>query len=332
MFKTDTKFFQSFWYSARLALASSLAVYAAHLLGLQFETQAGIICIFSMLTTRKDTIKVSISRIVSFLVTAITAWCAFTYLGNQWLALGIYFMITVLVSEMMGWKAALSANLVAGCHFFSVNDFSEAVIINEFFIVMIGIVFALVFNFIHNDEWARYRLNKDVESVKQAMTEAMEDIAEYLSSRETNDSVWDKLTALHLQLDEIIHRATDYEGNSLGKDADYYYQYFEMRKEQCFILESLHAEMDKIRYQPRQARIITEFIYHISGSAAEKNDPQKQIDYLVEIFDRMKREALPASREEFESRAMLYHILMDLEEFLLVKKHFLDQRRQGREE
>ena len=197
---------------------------------------------------------------------------------------------------------------------------------------MSGIVFALIFKFIHNDEWARYRLNKDVESVKQAMTEAMEDIAEYLSSRETNDSVWDKLTALHLQLHEIIHRATDYEGNSLGKDADYYYQYFEMRKEQCFILESLHAEMDKIRYQPRQARIITEFIYHISGSAAEKNDPQKQIDYLVEIFDRMKREALPASREEFESRAMLYHILMDLEEFLLVKKHFLDQRRQGREE
>ena len=90
--------------------------------------------------------------------------------------------------------------------------------------------------------------------------------------------------------------------------------------------------MDKIRYQPEQAGIITEFIYHISSKAMEKNDPQKQIDYLLEIFERMKKEALPASREEFESRAVLYHILMDLEEFLLVKKHFLDQRRQGREE
>ena len=324
--KTDTKFFRSFLYSARLALASSCAVYAAHLVGLQFETQAGIICLFSMLTTRKDTIKVSISRIVSFIVTAVTAWCTFTYLGNQWMALGIYFMITVLVSEMMGWKAALSANLVAGCHFFSVNDFSEAVIVNEFFIVMIGIAFAVVFNFFYNDEWARYRLDKDMESVQQAMTEAMEDIAEYLSSRETNESVWDKLTALHLQLDEIIHRATDYEGNSLGKDADYYYQYFEMRKSQCSILESLHAEMDRIRYQPSQAKIITEFIYHISGYAAQKNDPQKQIDYLLEIFERMKKDALPASREEFESRAILYHILMDLEDFLLVNKQFLDQR------
>lgn len=33
---------------------------------------------------------------------------------------------------------------------------------------------------------------------------------------------------------------------------------------------------------------------------------------------------LPASREEFENRAILYHILMDLEEFLKMKKKFVD--------
>ena len=38
----------------------------------------------------------------------------------------------------------------------------------------------------------------------------------------------------------------------------------------------------------------------------------------------MKREPLPLSREEFESRAMLYHILMDLEEFLIFKKRFVE--------
>ena len=37
-------------YGARLGLASALAIFAAHLMGLQFETQAGVICIFSMLT------------------------------------------------------------------------------------------------------------------------------------------------------------------------------------------------------------------------------------------------------------------------------------------
>jgi len=37
----------------------------------------------------------------------------------------------------------------------------------------------------------------------------------------------------------------------------------------------------------------------------------------------MKEEPLPVSRTEFESRAVLYHILMDLEDFLQEKKRFI---------
>ena len=33
---------------------------------------------------------------------------------------------------------------------------------------------------------------------------------------------------------------------------------------------------------------------------------------------------LPVTREEFEGRAVLYHIMMDLEEFLLYKKRFIE--------
>ena len=53
-------------YAARLALASSLAIYAADLMKLQFSTQAGVICLFSMLTTKKDTLKLSVARLLSF--------------------------------------------------------------------------------------------------------------------------------------------------------------------------------------------------------------------------------------------------------------------------
>ena len=56
----------------------------------------------------------------------------------------------------------------------------------------------------------------------------------------------------------------------------------------------------------------------------ERNVPQAQIEKLEGIFEVMKREPLPLSREEFESRAMLYHILMDLEEFLIFKKRFVE--------
>lgn len=56
----------------------------------------------------------------------------------------------------------------------------------------------------------------------------------------------------------------------------------------------------------------------------EHNVPTNQIEKLHGIFEEMKTEPLPQSREEFENRAILYHILMDLEEFLVFKKRFVE--------
>lgn len=36
-------------------------------------------------------------------------------------------------------------------------------------------------------------------------------------------------------------------------------------------------------------------------------------------------EGLPQTREEFESGAVLYHVLMDIEEFLKYKKTFINK-------
>ena len=42
----------------------------------------------------------------------------------------------------------------------------------------------------------------------------------------------------------------------------------------------------------------------------------------------MRRENLPQKREEFESRAVLFYILKQLEEFLLLKKDFISRKQQ----
>ena len=43
----------------------------------------------------------------------------------------------------------------------------------------------------------------------------------------------------------------------------------------------------------------------------------------------MREEPLPVTREEFEARAVLFYILKQLEEFLLLKNQFVQQPRQG---
>ena len=46
---------------------------------------------------------------------------------------------------------------------------------------------------------------------------------------------------------------------------------------------------------------------------------------MAELFKQMENEPLPETRVEFESRACLYHVLMDLEDFLLIKKRYLEE-------
>lgn len=312
-------------YSLRMAIASSLAIYTAHMFGLQFETQAGVICIFSMLSTAKDTLKLSVSRLVSFIITAITALLAFYFLHSDWLAFGLYIFVTILFSEMMGWGAALSANVVAGTHFLSVESFSHDVVINEFYIVLIGIVFAVVFNALRNTKSQRNQLQDCIEDVQYRMKEVLGGIADYLASEGSLNQVWGQINELQDVLDTYIQKAADYEGNSFQTDSHYYLHYFEMRISQCDILESLHDKLRKMRYMPEQSIIIVEFILYLYKFITEDNHPEIQLKYVEELFAHMKEhEPLPKTREEFETRSVLHHILMDFEEFLLVKKRFVE--------
>ena len=50
------------------------------------------------------------------------------------------------------------------------------------------------------------------------------------------------------------------------------------------------------------------------------NDPKLQMKQLERVLEQMKEHTLPRNFEEFENEAKLYHIMMDLEEFLMYKK------------
>ncbi len=313
-----------FIYAVRLAIASSLAIYAADLMKLQFSTQAGVICLFSMLSTTKDTLRLSVARLLSFIVTFATAWVAFHHISSEWIAFGVYIFVTVVFSEMNGWGAALSANVVAGCHFLSVENFTTDIIINEFYIVLTGMLFAILFNIFRNVDNDRKILEQYIEEVQKKMQVVLDEMAEYLHTQGGDRDVWPLLDDLQMYLEKCILKASEYEGNSFENDAMYYVRYFEMRRSQCVILVNLHEELTKIKYIPKQSAVIIEYIHYLRAFVTEMNIPDQQIEFLNKVFERMRHDDLPVTREEFESRAVLFHVLMDLDDFLTVKKRFIE--------
>jgi len=196
---------------------------------------------------------------------------------------------------------------------------------NELMLVVIGIAIALFLNLFHinsaHEDGIIRRMRKTEEGMKKILTE----LAGYLEQKATGEHVWDDLKELETNLEEYVELACEYHNNTFQSHQDYYIAYFEMRLKQCGALHNLHAEMRRMRKMPKQAHIVAVFINDITQYVTEMNDPKTQMEELNDILEGLRNEPLPETHEDFENRAELYHVLMDLEEFLLYKKRFVEE-------
>ena len=310
--------------AVKMAVGGCLSIYIALLLNLEFAMSAGIITMLTIATTKWETLKLSFSRILTFLMSVFILWVIFRYIKSDWIAYGIFILLLVVISEYLGWRSTISINAVIGTHFLTTHDFSFAFIMNEGLLVVIGLSFAILLNLFQGTGNQKNRIIDDIRDTETKLQEILEALANYLNSNPMGDNVWTDIIALENKLETYIERAYEYRNNIFQSHPSYYIHYFEMRMKQCTVLFNLHQEMKKIRNLPSQAAIIAEYVSYLKEHVVEMNDPKEQMERLKQLSEDMKKQELPVTREEFESRAQLYHILMDLEDFLVFKRRFVD--------
>lgn len=308
----------------KIAIGSSAAIYVAEVLNLEYAISAGSIALLTLVTTKWETVKLSWFRLVTFLVSSVLAWVVFTQIQSEWLAYGIYIFLIVIVSEEFGWKATISVNAVIGMHFMAKRDFEASFVFNEFMLVLIGITVAVVLNLFYDYAGQRKDLVRNMRYTENRMQMILGAIAAYLADKEMQYDIWAAIRELESQIHVFIDDAYEYQDNTFQSHPEYYINYFEMRMKQCNTIHNLHYEMKRIRKMPQQALIISEYVLYMMEYVTERNEPTAQMDKLKEIFQYIKEDKLPTTREDFESQAMLYHILMDLEDFLIYKKRFVN--------
>ncbi|MCH5211733.1 MAG: hypothetical protein J1G06_01840 [Oscillospiraceae bacterium] len=307
----------------KIALGSSVAIYIATLLKLDYAISAGTITLLTIVSTKWDTVKLSLFRLITLVATIFAAWIIFTHVPNVWIAYGVFVFFVVILCEWLGWGATISVNAVVGAHLLTTMQFDLEFIINEAFLVLIGITLAIVLNLFNDNKHTKKDLIAHMRYVESQLQAILQKLAQYLYNQEMPRSVWDDIISLEESIRQYIADAREYQDNTFHSHPGYYIDYFAMRLQQCTVLHNLHYEMKHIRNMPAQARIIANYILYMSKYVIEINTPTKQLDRLKQIFNDMKNEPLPESYDEFESRAILYHILMDLEDFLISKRRFV---------
>ena len=139
-------------------------------------------------------------------------------------------------------KWVIAAHLVAN------QNFSDAAIRNEF--LLIGIVFAIVFNLFHANAGHEKHIITNMKVIESRLQLIMGALAAYLSNQ----------------------------NNTFHSQPEYYIAYFEMRYNQCQVLHNLYYEMKKIRTVPVQAKLVAEYMLYLTDFVNEFNCPKKQIE------------------------------------------------------
>lgn len=310
--------------SAKIAIGSSLAIYVAQMMELQYATSAGIITLLTLVTTKWETVKLSFLRLFTYLISVMVCFTVFHLVQDMWIEFGLFLFIIVLLGELMGWRSTLSVNAVIGTHFLTTQDFSIEFLVNELLLIVIGIVIAFILNLIHINNTHELGIIHSMRYVEHQLQKILNEMAGYLGRKSTGNNVWNDIVKLEKELEEFLELAYEYQNNTFVSHPSYYIDYFEMRLKQCSALHNLHSEMKRMRSMPRQAHIVIDYILEIARHVNEMNDPQKLMDDLEHLVEKLYAEELPRTKQEFMSQAELYHTLMDLEEFLMYKKRFIE--------
>lgn len=308
--------------SLKIAAGAGIAITIAEAAGLSYATSAGIITLLTVQDTKQGTIRLTAERLLSFMMSILMIFACFHLIPWDGVGCALYLFLMVSACSFLGWQGTISVNAVIGTHYLMSPDYSMAFVMNELLLILIGSGIALVMNW-HMPSYLE-AIRKDMTEIENEMERVLLEMASYLKGEKAGENTWADLDHLEQRLHQGLDRAREQAANSLGENDVYYVEYMEMRLQQCAMLQTLRNSVRKVRSIPKQAVYITAYLEDLAHYIHERDIPGEELWELQKIFDQMELEALPRSREEFENRAILFHVLMDLEEFLMVKQHFLE--------
>lgn len=304
----------------KIALGSAVSIFLANYIGLTYSTAAGIITLLSIQDTRKETIKLSIQRLLSFFVATGIALFCFEIIGYHPISFGIFLFLFAMFGYYFHMNESIPINAVLMTHYLVSEHITLPLMLNELLLLIIGTAVGTLVNlYMPNDVTKIRNVQNEVE---QDMKELLKTMSLLLRKPAEKLPVLPLLKQLDTHIETGIHSAYSHMNNRFLQDTRYFISYMEMRKQQAQILQSIYEKIEDIPASTTQSEIISDFLLHIADALKETNKGQTLLDRSSQLFETFRQSPLPVTREEFETRAILYLLLKDIEYFLKLKIRF----------
>ncbi|CAG9621484.1 aromatic acid exporter family protein [Sutcliffiella rhizosphaerae] len=306
--------------TAKTALGTGLAISIAQMFQLDFYASAGIIAILCIQNTKKKSWKVATARFIACSLSLVFGYVFFELLGYNPISIALLLLFFIPVTVMLRITEGIASSSVILLHVYSVEAFSIGLVLNEISLISIGIGVALILNIYMpsvDKELKNYQLK-----IEENFHKVFSEIAHFLRH---GDNGWDgrEISETYKILMEAKSLAFRDVENHFKREENHYYYYFKMREKQLDVMERMLPIVATIEKDVEQAQMVSEFIEDLENAIHPGNTAYRFLNRLKEMRDTFQEMPLPDSREEFETRASLRHLLKEFEQYLILKSEFI---------
>ena len=303
----------------KLSLGSSLAIFIAWLLKLEYSTVAGVITLLTVKNTKKETLKGTLGKIYGFIICTIFSYLCFNIIGYHLYSFSIYIFIIITLCFIFNIQDVIAMCVVIASHYFLQGEVSLHWFLNEAGLFIIGAGIGVLINlYIPSNKYKIYETQK---KMQEEVSAVLIDIADIIVNPQVESKYNKDLNTLNTLINNSISAAYENMNNHLLSDTKFFLDHMEIIKSQRDILENLYSYVSQLNTTPPQAHIISAFIHNIGYTSFEKESVNLLLDELSRLMSTMKNQPLPVDRVEFENRAILFLCLTELKKFLINRKN-----------
>ncbi|MFZ4452163.1 aromatic acid exporter family protein [Salibacterium aidingense] len=305
--------------TVKTSVGAALSIFMAQLFQLDFYVSAGIITVLCISVTKKESLRASWERLIACLIGLMFAGFIYELLGYHPLSVAILFLLFIPTAVTIGVKRGVVTSVVIMLHLYTLEEISVGILLNELFIISIGIGVALIMNvYMPSREkdltWKQVRLEDCFRKIWK----------EYAAYLQHGDILWDgkEIAEAAAIIEKGKGMALKNIENHFLRNDDYFYHYFKMREKQFDVIKRILPFISTLDRTVVQGEKMGRFLHELSEGVS----PGNTAGYFLARLDDLKKEIqemeLPQTREEFEVRSSLFYILHELEAYLLTKKRF----------
>ncbi|PRO66731.1 hypothetical protein C6I21_02045 [Alkalicoccus urumqiensis] len=310
----------------KTAGGAAVAIWIAELLQLDFYVSAGIIAVLCIQKTRRKSFVSAWERLIASVIGLFTAGLVFEVVGYAFYSVAIVLMIFIPITVRLKITSGIVTSIVIMLHVYTMQSFTPALVVNEMLIIVIGVGIALLMNvYIPSNEKI---LDEYQVELEQYFSRILKEFAHFIR---TGEDSWTgrEITEAAALLHRAKNRAVQNLENHILRYEDTYYHYFKMREKQLDILERMMPLLTTIDYHVKQADMLASFLDDLAEGVQPGNTAHRYLEQLEELKQSYKEMNLPSTREEFEARASLAHLVYELDLYLQVKQQFRLTKKYG---